>query len=46
MKTYKWQSVLMGNLAEDFRDVLKEIWVDLTKFHVLNIIWKYNKNGF
>lgn len=42
----KWQSVTMGNIVENFGDVLKQIWVCLVKYHTLDLKWKYNKNGF
>lgn len=45
-KTYKWQSQTMGNIVENFGDVLKQVWESLTKYHTLDIKWKYNKNGF
>lgn len=43
---YKWQSILTGEIVENLAQVLRVIWVDLTKFHILNIKWKYNKEGF
>jgi hypothetical protein len=45
-KTYKWQSMTMGNIVETFGDVLKQAWESLVKYHTLDIKWKYNKNGF
>jgi hypothetical protein len=42
----KWQSVTMGNIVENFSDVLKQIWICLVKHHTLDLKWKYNKNGF
>ena len=46
MKMYKWQSLTMGNIVENFGEVLKQVWESLTKYHTLDIKWKYNKNGF
>ena len=43
---YRWQSVTTGEVVENFWKVLRAIWVDLTKFHFLNIRWEYNKEGF
>ena len=43
---YKWHSVKMGNIVENFGDVLKQVWESLTKYHTFDIKWKYNKNGF
>ena len=43
---YKWMSLKTGEIAENFWQVLKAIWLDLTKYNLLNLKWKYNKNGF
>lgn len=43
---YKWQSVKTGEIVPNFWHVLRAIWADLTKFHIINIKWTYNKNGF
>ena len=43
---YKWMSTLTGEVVNNFWQVLKAIWIDLTKFHVVNLKWKYNRNGF
>ena len=43
---YKWQSVTTGEVVENFWQVIRAIWIDLTKFHFLNIKWKYKKEGF
>lgn len=43
---YKWQSLTMGNIVENFTDVLHQIWESWTQFKVLDIRWKYNRNGF
>lgn len=43
---YKWMSTFTGEVVKNFWQVLKVIWIDLTKFHVLNLKWEYNKNGF
>lgn len=42
---YKWQSLTTGEIVENFWKVIKTIWLDLWKYHFLNIKWKYNKNG-
>lgn len=44
--TYKWQSDATGEVVENFWKVIRAIWIDLTKFHFLNIKWKYKKGGF
>ena len=46
MKKYKWQSKTMGNLVETFSDVIRQVWESLIRYHVLDIKWKYNRNGF
>lgn len=46
MEKYKWQSKTMGNIVPTFKDVLKQIWESLIKYHTLDIKWRYNKNGF
>ena len=43
---YKWQSAATGEIVENFRQVFRVIWVDLTKFHIINLRWKYKKEGF
>lgn len=43
---YKWQSVRTGEIVENFWQVLRAMWVDLRKFHIINIIWKYRREGF
>lgn len=43
---YKWMSMKTGEVVENFWQVLKSIWTDLTKYHFLNLKWKYNKKGF
>lgn len=40
---YKWQSVATGEVVENLWQVIRAIWIDLTKFHFLNIKWKYKK---
>lgn len=46
VQVYKWKSLTMGNIVENFGDVIKQAWESLTKYHTLDIKWKYNKNGF
>ena len=46
MEMYKWMSTLTGEVVQNFGQVLKEIWIDLTKYHFLNLMWAYNRNGF
>lgn len=43
---YKWQSQTMGNIVENFWEVLKQVWESLIKYRTFDIKWKYNRNGF
>lgn len=43
---YKWFSKTIGNIVENFGDVLKQVWESLVVYHTLDIKWEYNKNGF
>ena len=43
---YKWQSLVTGEIVENFWQVIKTIWLDLIGYHFLNLKWEYNKNGF
>ena len=43
---YKWMSLKTGEVVENFWQVLKVIWSDLTKYHIVNLKWIYNKKGF
>ena len=40
MKYYQWQSKKMGNIVRTFKDVLKQMWESLVKYHTLDIRWK------
>lgn len=43
---YKWQSLTMGNLVENFGEVIRQVWDSLINYHTLDIKWKYNRKGF
>ena len=43
---YKWQSITMGNIVKTFGEVVSQVWDSLVHYHVLDIKWKYNRNGF
>ncbi len=43
---YKWQSMTMGNVVENFSEVIKQVCESLIHYHTLDIKWKYNRNGF
>lgn len=43
---YKWQSLTMGNIVENFWQVIHQIWESWKYYHTLDIRWKYNRNGF
>ena len=46
MSKYHWQSKTMGNIVENFGEVILQIWESLTKYHTLDIRWKYSCKGF
>ena len=43
---YKWQSLTMGNIVATFGEVVRQAWESWRVFRILDIKWKYNKNGF
>ena len=43
---YKWQSVDTGEICENLWQVIRNSWVNLSKFHILTLRWEYRKNGF
>ena len=43
---YKWQSVTMGNIVPNLREVLRQIYESWTVYHILDVKWKYNRKGF
>ena len=43
---YKWQSLTMGNIVENFGDVIRQVIESLFIYHTLDIKWKYKKEGF
>ena len=42
-KITEWQSLVTGNIVNTFGEVVKQIWSDLIRFHILNIKWKRTK---
>lgn len=43
---YKWQSMTVGNIVENFGDVIRQMWESWKVYHILDIKWKYNRKGF
>ena len=46
MRKYKWQSLAMGNVVETFGEVIRQAWDSLVRYHIIDIKWRYNRNGF
>ena len=44
--TYKWQSATMGNIVENFGDVVRQAWDSLVNYHTIDIRWHYCRKGF
>ena len=44
--TYHYCSRLTGELQTNLFGVIKTIWTDLFKFHLVNFRWAYSKEGF
>ena len=44
--TYKWQSAKMGNIVENFGDVIRQVWDSLVHYHTIDIKWHYCRKGF
>ena len=42
----KWQSLMMGNVVENFRGVIRQVIKNYIAYRVLDIFWRYNKEGF
>jgi hypothetical protein len=43
---YKWYNPQTGEICKTLKEVLYSIYTDLRYYHILSIIWQYNKNGF
>lgn len=43
---YKWQSQIMGNIVQNFGEVIKQVFESLFRYHTLDIKWEYRKKGF
>lgn len=44
--TYHYCSRLTGELQTNFPSLIKSIWIDLCKFHLVNFRWEYRREGF
>lgn len=45
-KMYKFMSVRTGEVVANWKEVLRVMWYDLKAYHILNLVWKYNKKGW
>lgn len=43
---YKWQSATIGNIVENFGDVVRQVWDSLINYHTIDIKWHYCRKGF
>lgn len=46
MITYKYMSDVTGEIVPNLWAVIKTICFDFKEYRILNLKWKYNKNGF
>lgn len=40
---YEWHSMTMGNIVNSRKEVWKQMWESLVKYHTLDIKWKCKK---
>ena len=40
---YEWQSLTVGNIVDSPKEVVKQMWESLVKYHTLDIKWKCTK---
>lgn len=46
MKKYKYMSDVTGEIVPNLWAVIKTICFDFKEYGIVNLKWKYNKNGF
>jgi len=46
MRRYKYMSQVTGELLPNLWSVIKTIYSDFKIYGIVNLKWKYNKNGF
>ena len=46
MITYKYMSEITGEIVPNLWTVIKTIYSDFKSYRIINLKWKYNKNGF
>lgn len=43
MKTKEWMSMTMGNIVSSRREIIKQVFESLFKYHTIDIKWKRYK---
>lgn len=43
---YKYMSARTGELVTSLKEVFRVIWWNLRHYHILDLVWKYNKKGW
>ena len=43
---YKFMSTKTGEVVTNWKEVLHVMWYDLKAYHILDLVWKYNKKGW
>lgn len=43
---YKFMSARTGEVVKNWKEILHVMWYDLKAYHILNLVWKYNKEGW
>jgi hypothetical protein len=46
IRKYKYMSQVTGELIPDFWSVIKTIYSDFKTFGIINLKWKYKRDGF
>ena len=46
MRKYHWQSQVTGEILESFTEVVKAFFLDFKHYKIINVRWKYKKEGF
>ena len=43
---YKYMSARTGELVTSLKEIFRVIWWNLRHYHILDLVWKYNKKGW
>ena len=46
MKKFRWMSNITGEIVHNIFDVIRVSYQDLTRYHIRNFKWTYNKRGY